>query len=64
MWMHICPVLAKAAATVPAAAAVMSASARTISGFFPPSSREAPTRRRVARSPTARPVAVDPVKQT
>ena len=63
MWMHIWPVLAKAAATQPSAAFCRSASWRTISGFLPPSSREAPISRRPACSPTVRPVPVDPVKQ-
>ena len=39
------------------------ASAHTIIGFFPPSSREAPINRAPACAPTILPVAVEPVKQ-
>ncbi len=63
MWMHIWPVLPKAAATQPSAAFCRSASLRTISGFLPPSSSEAPIRRRPACSPTVRRCSVEPVKQ-
>ena len=62
--MHVCPVAAKMPATTPLAAASRSASANTMCGDLPPSSKD--TRARCAAAPliTAVPVAVEPVKAT
>ncbi len=62
--MHVCPVAAKTPATSPFAAATRSASANTICGDLPPSSRVTLLMFSAAAFATARPVAVEPVNAT
>ncbi len=64
MCMQIWPVLPKAANSDACTTSSRSASGSTIIGFLPPSSRQHPIRLRPARSPTRRPVAVEPVNMT
>ena len=64
MEMHSWPELEKQALTVPRTARPTGASARTMSGFFPPSSADTGMRRAPAREATAEPVAVEPVNMT
>jgi hypothetical protein len=59
--MQVWPVAAKTPATRPLAAASRSASAKTICGDFPPSSRVTRFRFATAACATLAPVAVDPV---
>ena len=61
---HSWPIDENTAYAALAAASAGFASSSTISGFFPPSSSEAPVSVAAARSPTFVPVAVDPVKHT
>ena len=62
--MQVCPVAANTPAISPLAAAVRSASGKTICGDLPPSSRVTRLRLSAAACATARPVAVDPVNAT
>ena len=62
--MQVCPVAAKMPATTPLAAASRSASAKTMFGDLPPSSRDTRARWSAAPFITALPVSVPPVKAT
>lgn len=58
---HSWPALEKQAPTAPRTVRATGASARTMRGFFPPSSAETGMRRAPAREATAEPVAEEPV---
>ena len=62
--MQVWPVAANTPATTPPAAASRSASANTMCGDLPPSSKETRARCEAAPAITARPVEVAPVKAT
>src|SRR6266571_4754204 len=59
-----CPVVPKAPQSAPSTAKSRLASSSTIIGFFPPSSSEQCLKLFAAVSPTMRPTAVEPVRET